>query len=117
MANVLQEAARGRLLPAACLKPAIDAMQLLLMWSLRSLEQDHAPASSAVTSLAKAVASFGSQLDAIGAAEDDAEVQQALQKTQSNLFLVFSDRKLRVRACKSHLSDRLLLNSNDLLQM
>ena len=94
----MQEAARGRLLPTACLKLAIDATQLLLMWSLRGLEQDPAPASSAVASLAKAVTSFGSQLDAIGAAEDDAEVQQALQKAQSNLFLVFSDRTLRVCA-------------------
>ena len=96
---MVQEAAKGRLPPTACLKLAVDATQLLLMWSLRSLEQDPAPASSAIASLAKAVASFGSQLDTIGAAEDDAEVQQALQKAQSNLFLVFSDRTLRVRAC------------------
>ena len=97
VASIVQEAARGRLLQTACLKLAIDAKQLLLMWSLRGLEQDPAPASSAITSLAKAVSSFGSQLDAIGAA-DDAEVQQALQKAQSNLFLVFSDRTLRVCA-------------------
>ena len=97
-ASMVQEAARGRLLPPVCLKLAMDATQLLLMWSLRGLEQDPAPASSAVASLAKAVTSFGRQLDAIGAAEDDAEVQQALQKAQSNLFLVFSDRTLRVCA-------------------
>ena len=103
-ASVVQEAARGQLLPTACLKLAIDATQLLLMWSLRGLEQDPAPASSAITSLAKAVSSFGSQLDAIGAAEDDAEVQQALQKAQSNLFLVFSDRTLRVCAYATRLT-------------
>ena len=94
----MQEAASGRLLPPVCLKLAVDATQLLLMWSLKGLEQEPEPASSAIASLAKAVVSFGSQLDAIGAAEDDTEVQQALQKAQSNLFLVFSDRTLRVCA-------------------
>ena len=94
----MQEAARGRLLPPACLKLALDATQLLLMWCLRGLEQEPEPASSAIASLVKSVSSFGSQLDAIGAAENDAEVQQALQKAQSNLFLVFSDRTLRVCA-------------------
>ena len=72
------------------------SVQLLLMWTLRNLEQSPSPSSAAVTTLAKAVASFGGQLDGIGAAEDDANVQQTIQKTQSNLFLVFSLRKLKV---------------------
>lgn len=87
----------GRALPTACLTLAIEAMQLLLMWSLRGLEQSVAPEGAEVAELAKAVASFGGQLDAIGAAEDDEAVQQAIQKVQSNLFLVFSARKLKVR--------------------
>ena len=83
-------------MPLSCLKLAMDSTQLLLMWSLRNLEQSVSPSSAAVTALSKAVASFGDQLDAIGAAEDDADVQQHIQKTQSNLFLVFSPRKLQV---------------------
>ena len=94
---MLQEAAKGRVLQPECMKLAIDSTQLLLLWSLRDLEQSAAPASSAVTALAKAVTSFGAQLDEIGAAEEDTEVQQAIQKSQSNLFLVFSERKLKVR--------------------
>lgn len=98
---MLQEAAKGRVLPPECMKLAIDSTQLLLLWSLRDLEQSAAPASSAVTALAKAVASFGAQLDEIGAAEEDTEVQRAIQKTQSNLFLVFSKRKLKVRMSRA----------------
>ena len=94
--GMLQEAANGRAVPPSCLKLAIDSVQLLLMWSLRSLEQISAPASTAVSALAKEVASFGGQLDAIGAAEDDTDVVHAIQKTQSSLFLVFSMRKLKV---------------------
>jgi hypothetical protein len=85
------------MLPPECMKLAIDSTQLLLLWLLHDLEQSRAPTTSAVTALAKAVYSFGAQLDEIGAAEEDMEVQQAIQKTQSNLFLVFSERKLKVR--------------------
>lgn len=92
----LQEAAKGQHVPLSCLKLAIDSTQLLLMWSLRTLEQSASPSNTAVTALSKAAASFGNQLDAIGAVEDDADVQQRIQKTQSNLFLVFSPRKLKV---------------------
>lgn len=102
--GMLQEAAKGRVVPPSCLKLAIDSVQLLLMWSLRSLEQISAPASTAVSALAKEVASFGGQLDAIGAAEDDTDVQHAIQKTQSSLFLVFSMRKLKVWLDVGHLS-------------
>ena len=96
MLRVLQEAAKGRALPLSCLKLAIDNAQLLLMWSQRNLEQSSPPSSTAVTALSKAVASFGSQLDAIGAAEDHVDVQRTIQQTQSNLFLVFGPRKLKV---------------------
>ena len=95
-----QEAAKGRAVPLSCLKLAIDSTQLLLMWSLRNLEQSASPSGAAVTALSKAVASFCDQLDAIGAAEDNADVQLNIQKTQSNLFLVFSARKLKV--CLPH---------------
>ena len=98
---MLQEAAKGRVLPTKCIELAIDSMQLLLLWSLHDLEQSAAPASSAVTALAKAVTSFGAQLDKIGAAEEDTEVLQAIQKTQSNLFLVFSKLKLKVRMSRA----------------
>ena len=101
--SVLQEAAKGRAVPGSCLKLAIVSVQLLLMWSLRNLEeQSSSPSSTAMTALSKAVASFGGQLDAIGAAEDDEDVQRTIQRTQSNLFLVFSLRKLKVRAPAMH---------------
>lgn len=93
---VLQEAAKGRAVPLSCLKLAIDSAQLLLMWSLSNLEQSSPPSSTAITAMSKAVASFAGQLDAMGAAEDDGHLQKAIQQTQSNLYLVFSARKLKV---------------------
>ena len=83
-------------MPLPCLKLAIDSEQLLLLWSLNTLEQSASAPSTAVAALGKAVASFGGQLDAIGAAESDEDLQQTIQKTQSNLLLVFSLRKLQV---------------------
>ena len=106
-----QDAAKGRPLPLSILALALDNTFLSLAWRIHALEGAASPSAAAAAALGKAAASFGAQLDQIGAVEAGAQaLQEAIARTQADLFIIFSADKLKAGLdhCPPLLASRML---------
>ena len=106
--HLLQAATKRTLLPSSIMVLALDNAMLALTWRLAAMEQQPSPSRAAAVALGRAVEDFAARLDHIGTivapfcpAGACEIVADAVMRAQADLFLLFSEQKLKVGAALS----------------